>query len=69
MDAVQIIILSIGFMINGWIAIWLHERRARRSEKKFLKRIAIQYPHATITYIAVEASNTEAMKKIQAQLK
>lgn len=65
----QIIILSIGFLINGWVAIWLHERRVRRSEKKFLKKVAMHYPHAMITYIAVEATNAEAMKKIQAQLK
>jgi hypothetical protein len=69
MNTIQFISLVIAFVINSRLAVWLHERRVRRSEKKFLKKVAIHYPHAMITYIALEASDAEAMKKIQAQLK
>lgn len=60
-------------VINNMIVIWLHERRrkrrARKHDTQFIKKVQAYYPGHTVTFIAVESSDKEAMAKIERQLR
>lgn len=65
------IIWSLLYMLlliaNGLISVSLYKRRVRKRAEKFLRVVRIDNPGATITFIAVESSDEDALDKIKQQ--
>lgn len=53
------------FAVNGQIHIWSYKRRQKEKRRKFLRAVAVEYPNARLTFIAVEDSDEVAMARLE----
>lgn len=64
----QILIVIVAFIVNGWLSIQMYHSNNRRLEKRFLRHVRITHPETLIVISAVESTDRQALKKIKEQL-
>jgi hypothetical protein len=64
----QVVLFIPVLLVNGWLAIRIDHWNSKRREKQFLKRVQLKYPNASITFTAIETSDSDAMRRLREQL-